>query len=94
MKTLGRVLTAMVTPFKENGDVDYDQAKKLASALLDSGSEGVVTSTARTGVGEADQMATEKIATKSRAKASLPSDNGLFKLLVIRILLKQNSYLL
>jgi 4-hydroxy-tetrahydrodipicolinate synthase len=42
MKKLGRFLTAMVTPFKENGDVDYEQAKKLALGLLDSGSDGVV----------------------------------------------------
>jgi len=42
VKKLGRLLTAMVTPFKENGEVDYEQAKKLALALLDSGSEGVV----------------------------------------------------
>ncbi|HUT68386.1 MAG TPA: 4-hydroxy-tetrahydrodipicolinate synthase [Dehalococcoidales bacterium] len=42
MKKLGRVLTAMVTPFKENGEVDYEQAKKLALALLDSGCDGVV----------------------------------------------------
>jgi len=32
----------MVTPFNEEGAVDYDQAKKLALALLDSGSEGIV----------------------------------------------------
>ena len=32
----------MVTPFDENGEVDYKQAKKLALALLDSGSEGLV----------------------------------------------------
>jgi 4-hydroxy-tetrahydrodipicolinate synthase len=32
----------MVTPFKENGEVDYEQAKKLALALLDSGNDGVV----------------------------------------------------
>jgi len=32
----------MVTPFDENGKVDYKQAKKLASALLDSGSDGVL----------------------------------------------------
>ncbi len=42
MKKLGRLLTAMVTPFAENGAVDYGQAKKLALALLGSGSEGVV----------------------------------------------------
>ena len=42
MKKLGRLLTAMVTPFKENGDVDYEQAKKLGLALLNSGSDGLV----------------------------------------------------
>ncbi|MBI4267620.1 MAG: 4-hydroxy-tetrahydrodipicolinate synthase [Chloroflexi bacterium] len=42
MKELGRLLTAMVTPFDEKGAVDYEQAKKLASALLDSGSDGIL----------------------------------------------------
>ena len=42
MKKLGRLLTAMVTPFDEAGKVDYKQARKLALALLNSGSEGVV----------------------------------------------------
>ena len=42
MKEIGRLITAMLTPFDEKGDVDYDQAKKLALALLDSGSDGVV----------------------------------------------------
>jgi len=42
MKELGRLLTAMVTPFDERGEVDYGQAKKLALALLNSGSDGVV----------------------------------------------------
>jgi len=34
----------MVTPFNEAGEVDYKQAKKLALALLDSGSEGILVS--------------------------------------------------
>jgi 4-hydroxy-tetrahydrodipicolinate synthase len=34
----------MVTPFNDQGEVDYQQARKLALALLDSGSEGVVVS--------------------------------------------------
>jgi len=42
MSDPGRVITAMVTPFTANGEVDYDQAQKLAEALLDSGSDGVV----------------------------------------------------
>lgn len=42
MNRLGRLLTAMVTPFDDKGAVDYEQAKKLALALLSSGSDGVV----------------------------------------------------
>lgn len=42
MKELGRLLTAMVTPFDEKGAVNYEQAKKLALALVESGSDGVV----------------------------------------------------
>jgi 4-hydroxy-tetrahydrodipicolinate synthase len=32
----------MVTPFDDRGEVDYQQARRLAQALLDSGSDGVV----------------------------------------------------
>ena len=42
MKKLGRLLTAMVTPFNEEGKVDYEQAKRLALALINSGSEGLL----------------------------------------------------
>ena len=41
---LGRLLTAMVTPFDARGEVDYRQAGRLALALLNSGSDGVVVS--------------------------------------------------
>jgi 4-hydroxy-tetrahydrodipicolinate synthase len=34
----------MVTPFSEEGMVDYEQTKRLAQALLNSGSEGLVVS--------------------------------------------------
>jgi 4-hydroxy-tetrahydrodipicolinate synthase len=44
MKELGRLITAMVTPFDEAGKVDYEQAKKLALACLKSGSDGLVLS--------------------------------------------------
>ena len=44
MKELGRLLTAMVTPFNEEGKVNYEQAKRLALALLNSGSDGLVLS--------------------------------------------------
>ena len=38
----GRILTAMVTPFKKNGDVDYELAIKLSNYLYETGSDGVV----------------------------------------------------
>ena len=41
-KEIGRLLTAMVTPFDQQGEVNYTQAKTLALALLASGSDGVV----------------------------------------------------
>ncbi len=41
---LGRLLTAMVTPFDARGEVDYQQAKTLALCLLDSGSDGLLIS--------------------------------------------------
>jgi 4-hydroxy-tetrahydrodipicolinate synthase len=41
-KELGRLITAMVTPFKADGSIDHEQAKKLALALLASGSDGLV----------------------------------------------------
>lgn len=44
MVKLGRLLTAMVTPFDSEGNVDYAQAKRLALTLLDSGSDGLAVS--------------------------------------------------
>ena len=42
MVELGRLITAMITPFDEDGAVDFDEAGRLASALVDSGSDGLV----------------------------------------------------
>jgi len=42
MAELGRLLTAMVTPFTEEGEVDYARAGDLAKAILESGSDGLV----------------------------------------------------
>jgi 4-hydroxy-tetrahydrodipicolinate synthase len=39
---LGRVLTAIVTPFHEDGAIDYDAFQRLAEHLVDSGSDGIV----------------------------------------------------
>ncbi|WP_449241498.1 4-hydroxy-tetrahydrodipicolinate synthase [Desulfoscipio gibsoniae] len=40
----GRVLTAMVTPLKKDLTIDFDQVKKLARHLVQSGSDGLVVS--------------------------------------------------
>ncbi len=41
-RAVGRLLTAMVTPFTEDGAVDEPRCGELARALLDSGSDGLV----------------------------------------------------
>lgn len=42
MKTFGRVITAMITPFADDGSVDYEGAAKLAKHLINHGSEGIL----------------------------------------------------
>ena len=39
---LGNVLTAIVTPFREDGAVDYDAFQRLARHLVENGSDGLV----------------------------------------------------
>ncbi len=57
MAQIGRLLTAMVTPFTPEGAVDYAQAGRLALALLESGSDGVVVVGT---TGEAPTLTTEE----------------------------------
>src|SRR5690625_2578637 len=38
----GRVLTAMVTPFNQHGDVDVNATKALVNYLIASGTEGII----------------------------------------------------
>jgi 4-hydroxy-tetrahydrodipicolinate synthase len=38
----GELITAMVTPFHENGEVNYEKARELATYLVDNGSEAIV----------------------------------------------------
>src|SRR5262245_28063736 len=42
LSSAGRLLTAMVSPFDASGKLDLEQAKRLAAALFDSGTEGLV----------------------------------------------------
>ena len=57
MTEIGRLITAMITPFDDQGKVDYSQAKRLANALLDSGSDGLVISGT---TGESPSLTTEE----------------------------------
>ena len=57
MTELGRLITAMATPFDAEGRVDYTQACRLANALLDSGSDGVIVSGT---TGESPTLTTEE----------------------------------
>ena len=69
MTEIGRLITAMVTPFDEKGEVDYAQAKRLATALLDSGSDGLVI-TGTTGEGPT-LTAEEKIRLYAEVKEAI-----------------------
>jgi 4-hydroxy-tetrahydrodipicolinate synthase len=42
MRNFGRILTAMVTPFNDDGSVNYSEAVKLAQYLVNNGSDGIV----------------------------------------------------
>jgi len=42
MLDLGRVITAMVSPFHANGDVNYTEAIRLAHHLLENGSDAII----------------------------------------------------
>ena len=73
MVELGRLITAMVTPFDEQGEVDYGQAKNLAKALVASGSNGVIVSGT---TGESPTLSTEeKLRLYSEVKSAL-GDSG------------------
>ena len=42
MGVLGSVLTAIVTPFHEDGSIDFDAFRRLARQLVEHGSDGIV----------------------------------------------------
>jgi 4-hydroxy-tetrahydrodipicolinate synthase len=39
---LGELLTAIVTPFREDGSIDYDRFRELARHLVDNGNDGLL----------------------------------------------------
>lgn len=42
MKKFGNILTAMITPFTDDGHVNFQEALRLAGYLLDNGSDGLI----------------------------------------------------
>ena len=42
MTTFGNILTAMITPFTDDGHVNFQEALRLAGYLLDNGSDGLI----------------------------------------------------
>jgi len=67
---IGRLLTAMMTPFKSDGSVDYQAAEKLAALLTADGSDGVVVSGT---TGEAPALSDdEKIELIKAIKKAIP----------------------
>ncbi|TWG95941.1 4-hydroxy-tetrahydrodipicolinate synthase [Nocardioides sp. J9] len=70
----GTVLTAMVTPFHEDGSVDLDGVQKVARYLVDNGNDGIVVtgttgeSPTTTGAEDGETLAAVKDAVGDRAK--------------------------
>jgi len=70
---IGRLLTAMVTPFKEDGSVNYEAAEKLAVMLVADGADGVVVSGT---TGESPALNDdEKIELVKAIKKAIPGKN-------------------
>jgi len=53
----GQVLTAMVTPFDQNGDVDFDATRALVNYLIENGTDGLVVAGT---TGESPTLSTEE----------------------------------
>ena len=70
MTEIGRLLTAMVTPLKEDRSIDYGGAAKLAAMLVEDGSDGVVVAGT---TGESPTLTdAEKIELVQTVKAAIP----------------------
>lgn len=73
MPEIGRLLTAMITPFREDGAVDFDSAQRLARQLCDDGSDGVVVAGT---TGESPTLTDdEKIELVRAVRAAIPDRN-------------------
>ena len=72
MKTLGRILTAMITPFDASGALDMREAVRVAEFLIERGNDGVVVA-GSTGEGNALETA-EKLALFREIKDAVGQD--------------------
>lgn len=71
MKALGRILTAMITPFDERGEVDVAEAIRIAKFLVERGNDGFVIAGS---TGEGNALETdEKLALFAELKKALGS---------------------
>lgn len=70
MPEIGRLLTAMLTPMRQDGAVDFDAAQRLARLLVADGSDGVVVAGT---TGESPTLSDdEKIELLRRVKEAIP----------------------
>jgi len=70
---IGRLLTAMVTPFNEDGSINWDATQRLAAGLCEDGSDGVVVFGT---TGEAPTLTDEeKIELVRRVREAIPGKN-------------------
>ena len=72
-KEIGRLLTAMITPFKADGSIDFGAAERLANLLVADGSDGVVVSGT---TGESPTLSDdEKVELVGVVKKAIPNHN-------------------
>src|SRR5437016_4967659 len=72
-KEIGRLLTAMITPFKADGSIDFAAAERLANLLVADGSDGVVVSGT---TGESPTLSDdEKVELVGVVKKAIPNHN-------------------
>jgi 4-hydroxy-tetrahydrodipicolinate synthase len=69
---LGAILTAMVTPFDERGDLNLNEARRLARWLVDRGNDGLILA-GSTGEGQTLEPA-ERVALYAAVKAAVGRD--------------------
>ena len=73
MAEIGRLLTAMVTPFDEDGSVSYQTAQRLARQLCDDGSDGVIVAGT---TGESPTLSDdEKVELVRQVRQAIPDKN-------------------